>query len=146
MTQAKGQAVLITGSREFDQVEMVRAELLRLNRPAFVIHGGAIGADRIAADCIQGDRKDRNNPNGIQGLIEVRVPYLVMEGKRGGHLRNRAMLDILLALRDSDYECWGIAFHHDIHNPSPGTAGMVKLLDGANFVVVHVDAQTGQQF
>lgn len=125
---------------------MVRQELIRLDRPTFVLHGGAQGADRLAADCIHGDRNRREKPNGIEGLIEVRVPYLTMDQKRGGHTRNQAMLDILVAMRSAGYDCWGIAFHHDIKNPSPGTNGMVKLLNSMNFSVVHVDEKTNQQY
>lgn len=139
--------LLTTGSREFDRMDMVRAELIRLDRPTFVMHGGAIGADRLVADCIQGDRRQRNSPpDGIKGLIEIRLPYLSMEEKRGGHKRNEAMIEVLVAMRDAGYDCRGMAFHHDIKNPSAGTAGMVRLLNLHNFSVVHIDGKTGGGF
>ena len=125
-------------------MDLIRQELIRLDRPTFVMHGGAIGSDRLVADCIQGDRRNRNAPpDGIKGLIEMRLPYLSMEEKRGGHKRNEAMLEVLVAMRDAGYDCWGMAFHYDIKNPSPGTNGMVKLLNSQNFSVVHIDGKTG---
>ena len=147
MANAKGRVLLTTGSREFDRKDLVLAELTELERPTFVMHGGAKGADRLVADCIQGDRNPRSErPNGIKGLIEVRLPYLAMEQKRGGHKRNEAMLEMLVAMRDAGYDCWGMAFHYDIKNPSPGTNGMVKLLNSENFSVVHIDGMTGGSY
>lgn len=102
-----------------------------------------MGADRLVADAIHGDRRDREKPNGIEGLIEVRMPYMTMKGKVGGHARNAAMLELLCTFRDAGYDCWAIAFHADIKNPSPGTNGMVKLLNSENFSIVHIDGKTG---
>lgn len=108
------------------------------------MHGGAIGADRLVADCIQGSRQRDATPDGIKGLIEIRVPYLAMGQKRGGHQRNEAMVELLLAMREAGYECWGMAFHHDIQNPSPGTSGMIRLLNQGDFAIVHIDGASGQ--
>lgn len=131
-TSAKGHVVLITGSREFDRADLIAAEIAGIPRPAIIMHGGSRGADFLASTEIH------KHP----GLVEVRVPYLKFHEKRGGHFRNTEMLRILEVFRDAGYECWGIAFHHDIKNPSPGTANMAKQLSQANFGVVHIDGKT----
>jgi hypothetical protein len=114
------------------------------------MHGGAKGADRLVSTVIQGEydpnRKPQAKPNGIDGLIEIRVPYLSMQLRRGGHKRNEAMLQILSSFRELGWDCHAMAFHYDIHNPSPGTNGMVELLDKAKFQVTHIDQQSGQVF
>lgn len=141
MSEYQGHVLLTTGSREFTNMGLVKQELARLPRPTFVIHGGAKGADRLVSEAIQGPWQEdhRSKPDGLSGLIEVRVPYLRMEEKRGGHARNEAMLQMLVAFREAGYDCWAIAFHADIQNPSPGTNGMIKLLNGENFSIIHVD-------
>lgn len=133
---AKGRIVLTTGSREFTKQQLVETELQQLPTPCFVLHGGARGADRLVSDCI----------HTIEGLTELRVPYLGFHGKRGGHLRNAKMLELLTVFRDQGYDCWALAFHEDIKNPSPGTAGMMKLLNAANFSIVHIDSRSGAGF
>lgn len=80
--------VLITGSREFDDmdamIEAVRAEVID---PVctLIIHGAARGADTLA-DTLA---------NRVPGLYAVKVPAAWdRDGKRAGHLRNSAMLDL----------------------------------------------------
>jgi hypothetical protein len=136
INSAKGRIVLTTGSREFTKQQLVEAELQQLPTPTLVMHGGARGADRLVSECI----------HTIEGLTEIRVPYLGVAGKRGGFLRNSEMLKILMVFRDQGYDCWALAFHDDIRNPSPGTSGMVKLLNGADFTVVHIDGRSGSGF
>lgn len=127
-------------------MDLVQQELKQLSRPAFVMHGGAKGADRLVSDAIHGTQDRFVNPDGIKGLVEIKVPYLSMGLKRGGYQRNEYMLEILLVFRDAGYDCWGMAFHRDIKEPSPGTNMMVKLLTDHDFVIVHVDGMTGQGF
>lgn len=129
----KGRVVICTGSREFDDANRVKYELELLETPSFVIHGGQRGADRLVSDAI----------HEIDGLTEVRLPYLRKNDKRGGHIRNSRMVELGVAMRDAGYEVWGIAFHFDIEKPTPGTAGMVRLLNAANFSVIHIDQQKG---
>lgn len=142
--------LLTTGSREFDDIGLVRSELQRLITPHYVMHGGAKGADRLVSTVIQGEydpgRKPHQKPDGIEGLIEIRVPYLSMQLRKGGHRRNEAMLQILCTMRSAGWDCSAMAFHFDIHNPSPGTNGMVELLDKEKFTIIHVDQQSGQVF
>jgi hypothetical protein len=132
----KGRIVLITGSREFTKQKMVEEELLNIQTPAFILHGGARGADRLAAEVI----------HTIDGLTEMRMQYLNYHGKKGGYLRNKKMLEVMMVFRDQGYDCWALAFHEDIKNPSPGTSGMVRLLTDEDFVVVHIDGKSGYGF
>lgn len=129
---AIGHVVLITGSREFDRADLIAAEIANLPRPCIVLHGGARGADFLAS----------NEVHKHPALVEVRVPYMRFYEKRGGHFRNTEMLKILQVFKAAGYECWALAFHQDIKNPSPGTANMVKQLSQADFSVVHIDAKT----
>lgn len=135
--------VLTTGSREFTSRKLVHQELSLLT-PSYIMHGGAMGADRLVSEVIHGERMKPET--GLKGLIELRVPYLNTHGQKGGHVRNRYMLNLLEGLREVGWECWAIAFHYDIKNPTPGTAGMVRLLQGADFSIVHVDEQHNQVY
>ena len=136
--------VIITGSRDFDREDLMRQELEALPSGTIVMHGGARGADWLAMKLIQGDRYDAKNPkpnNGISGLVEVRVPYISTLGKKGGHERNRVMLEMALAMRDSGYDLWVLAFHADGANLSPGTRHMVGIANDADLSVIHIDAK-----
>ena len=133
---SKGRIVLITGSREFTKQKMVEDELLNIPTPAFILHGGARGADRLAAEAI----------HTIDGLTEIRMQYLNYHGKKGGYLRNKKMLEVMEVFRAQGFECWALAFHDDIKNPSPGTSGMVRLMAEADFSVVHIDEKSGYGF
>lgn len=136
MNNSKGRIVLITGSREFTKQELVEEELLNIQTPAYILHGGARGADRLASEVV----------HTINGLTEIRMQYLNYHGKRGGHLRNKEMLKVMQVFRDQGWECWALAFHEDIKNPSPGTAGMIRLMTEADFTVVHIDGKSGYGF
>lgn len=82
----------------------------------------------------------------MNGLTEIRVPYLAKLEKKGGWERNKKMREILDVFHSQGYDCWALAFHEDIKNPSPGTSGMVKLLKEGNYAIVHIDGRTGQGY
>ena len=75
--------VLVCGSRTWRDADRIRFKLRELPRGTVIIHGGARGADRIAAEIAH-----------ALGLEER--PYLPdwdTHGKRAGMVRNVAMLD-----------------------------------------------------
>ncbi|MFC4245121.1 DUF2493 domain-containing protein [Gryllotalpicola reticulitermitis] len=84
--------ILVTGSRELTDRELVRAALNAAVRdlraaghlgPVVVVHGDARGADRIARDLARSARvADEAHPADWDGL-----------GKSAGHTRNQAMAD-----------------------------------------------------
>jgi len=138
MTTDPRRVLLTTGSREFDREDLVRKELLLLERPIIIMHGGAKGADRLVSQVIQGEHMS-DPPTGQPGMFEVKVPYLQAYGRRGGHKRNEIMVKMLCGFRDAGYDCWAMAFLYDILVPSPGTAGMVRWLHRYDFAVVHIN-------
>lgn len=79
--------VLICGSRGWMDERAIAERVLQLPIDAIVIQGGAKGADQIAGDCAEG-----------RGLFvaEMRCGkyHWRMFGKRAGHMRNTAMLDL----------------------------------------------------
>lgn len=131
-TTARGRLVLITGAKEFEDQELIEDELALIERPAFIMNGGQRGADFTAGQAT----------HMFKGFTEVRVPYLRIEEKQGGWIRNQKMLEIMQVFREVGYEVWVMAFYNDINNPTPGTSNMVKLAKKADFVIVYIDGMS----
>lgn len=110
--------VLVTGDREWDDVETVVAVLSLLPKGTVVVHGAARGADTIA------------------GLVAKELGFSVVEypadwkkfGKSAGPIRNRQMV------RDEALKGWPIelvlAFHNNLEK-SKGTKDMVSVAESA---------------
>jgi hypothetical protein len=77
-----GLRVLVTGGRSFDDFEMVRAAIEKLPLGTLVIHGGARGADTLAAGAASN-----------RGLKTLAYRADWRRGKRAGPERNQRMLD-----------------------------------------------------
>jgi len=80
--------VLITGSREFSDIEIARTALSdarwSLGPDLVVVHGGARGADRLLAVMA-----------GQLGFVtEVHPANWTANGKAAGFIRNQAMVDL----------------------------------------------------
>lgn len=88
--------VLVTGSRTWADTLVIRERLSQLPDDAIVIHGDAMGADRIAdAQAV------------MLGLLTERHPALWERyGKRAGFIRNQEMVDagadLVLAFWDGE--------------------------------------------
>jgi hypothetical protein len=99
--------VLVTGSRDLVTIGAVRDRISALSLDDVLIHGGARGADTLAAVCAR-----------ERGMWVVEVAcggtHWRRFGRRAGHLRNVVMLDL-----DPDLV---IAFWD---GSSPGTRGMM---------------------
>ena len=78
------------------------------------IHGNATGADECCDEMAS-----------RLGYPRLRVPYFGFLGRSGGPVRNRYMLDVLLALMETGTEVAVEAFHDDL-TKSKGTLDMVK--------------------
>ena len=78
--------VIVCGGRDFDEYELLETvldEILRLEQDITIIHGGARGADRLAGQY----SKDR-------GYATVVFPADWDKHKKGaGYIRNQRMLD-----------------------------------------------------
>jgi YspA, cpYpsA-related SLOG family len=86
--------VLVTGSRDWERRDIIRERLVRLPEGVEILHGGARGADTMAAEIARS-----------LGIPERAVlPDWDNEGSRAGVLRNVAMLeeepDLVLAFWD----------------------------------------------
>lgn len=86
----KERRVLVTGSRDWEDRDLVEAALLAETDPSglpmVLIHGGARGLDRVAADLA-----------GVLGWREVPFPVKKADwryhGRAAGPLRNQKMVD-----------------------------------------------------
>ena len=114
--------ILITGSREWTDREAIRRALIEAGQSAgvhpqavTVVHGGARGADRIAAELA---REFGCN-------VEVHVADWDQHGKAAGHRRNAEMVaasaDVCLAFPMGE---------------SRGTRGCMRLAEQAGIPVV----------
>ena len=101
--------VLITGSRDWDDVETIREELAKLPSDAIIVHGGARGADLIAGSIW----KSRGGK-----VIETKADWERF-GKAAGPIRNKQMLDEFPL-------AYALAFRKGLS--SKGTQHMVSLL------------------
>lgn len=75
--------VAVTGGRDFDDDKAVHRALSRLPRHAVLVHGGARGADRKAAEWWAG----RGRP------VEEHKADWQRHGRGAGHIRNQRMVD-----------------------------------------------------
>ena len=116
-------AVLVTGSREWDDGRMISDRLSRYPDGTILIHGDAKGADRLSSVL----------SNGLK-MVEVKVPYIGWMGKSGGQARNNYMLAILLGFKEQERSVRVEAFHDDLKN-SKGTIGMMRMAKKAGVSV-----------
>lgn len=73
--------IVVTGSREWTDVETIRAWLERLPKETRIAHGACRGADTIAGDV-----------GAELGFQVVSYPVDWSQGPKGGPIRNAAML------------------------------------------------------
>lgn len=107
--------VLVTGDREWDDIELIAETLEKLPHDTIVIHGAARGADRIAgvvADAL--------------GFTVRDYPADWERYKKGaGPVRNRQMFKA--EHRPEEPIDKAFAFHNNIES-SKGTADMIRVL------------------
>lgn len=114
-------AVIICGSRHWDDRATIAAFVRRLPAGTLILHGDCpSGADRLA------DEECR-----AIGLPVWPMAFFYEKGRKGGPLRNAAMLRVLLSLRDSGYRCGVAAFPLG----GPGTRDMTQRADRAGVPV-----------
>ncbi len=107
-------AVIICGSRVFNDRTLISHVVFNNSLPDFIVTGGAEGADSIG-----------------ESLADFHdIPLIVMRaqwdkhGRAAGPIRNAGMLDVLNALRECGWETMVYAFPL---GKSPGTRGMIRL-------------------
>ena len=105
--------VLVTGDREWDDIETVVAALEQLPRDTIVVHGACRGADSICA--VVAEELGMPKPRGYPADWDKFK-------KAAGPIRNQQMLDS--EHRESEPIDLCLAFHNDFEN-SKGTRDMV---------------------
>lgn len=105
---------LVTGDRNWANVEVIASEMSSWPIETILIHGDARGADRIARAVAE-----------TLGMEHRPYPYISELGKRGGPARNRQMVRENIDIVEI------VAFHDDIVN-SKGTKDMLKVGRAAN--------------
>ena len=117
--------VLITGSREWTDGEVIYAALSKLPKSTIIVHGAARGADTYAESAAT-----------QLGLSMDRYPAdWNTHGKAAGPFRNQQMLDAGVDLV--------LAFHPDLDS-SKGTRDMVNRAMKAGIPVVLFVASRGE--
>lgn len=76
--------VIVTGGRDYDNPDVVRSELSVLDEGTIIVHGGARGADTLAAQ-IAGE---------MGFVVEEHKADWKRHGKGAGPIRNQKMLDL----------------------------------------------------
>ncbi len=111
--------VLVTGSRDWtDYGAIADALILYEPRDLIVLHGGARGADSLAARwCKQ------------HGVNQWVLPYFGDEGRRGGGIRNQGLVNVARALHVVGYRCFAEAF---LLPQSIGTRDCLRRIRRAN--------------
>ena len=108
-------AVLVTGDRNWHDQDLVGAKMGAFPDGTLFIHGNAVGADQCC-----------DEEASRMGYPRVRVPYFSHLGRAGGPVRNKYMLEILLALGQAGAEIEVLAFHDNIFR-SKGTKHMLQI-------------------
>jgi hypothetical protein len=129
-------AVIVTGDRNADYNEWWNIVDHMITRslhgdPLVVIHGGATGIDSLV--------------NSVRGVDNPWISVVPMpaqwdaHGKKAGPMRNRAMLNVLMTLKEHGYDVAVFAFHDNI-DTSRGTKNMVNIALNRGVRVLRFDS------
>ena len=135
-------AILVTGSRDWTDREAIRGALLPWKYAAetgvaFLIHGDCGQRDQQGvavhgADLLAADRA------AYWGWTLLPMPAQWRRGKHDGPARNQRMVDVLLALQRSGYDCHVRAF------PLPSSKGTWDCVRRARRAGFEVDIREGE--
>lgn len=122
--------VLITGSREWKDIEIIRKVIKDIGMIALLIHGDCRGADKLAGKV------------AMESKIPISIhPYKQELGLRGGPIRNQEMVNLL---KKQDGKKIVLAFHDDLTR-SKGTKNCIKLALKAGLSVLFIDSKGSVQ-
>lgn len=107
----RGQAVLVTGSREWTDEGFIYRRMALYRRGTVLFHGAARGADTIAA-----------NIGRALGFQVIGHSYFSDLGQSGGHYRNKLLVTVLCTYRDFEFSVAVEGF------PLPGGSGTQNCL------------------
>lgn len=144
--------VLVTGSRDWSDWNMIRNTLLALNdNEAYVdymlYHGAARGADTMTAYTVEhdGEVKDEATPNRDNRFVHWSVRAFPAEwdlfGKRAGFLRNEQMVNTILADADRrDGTVDNVVCVAFIQNHSRGATMCADLAEKAGIKTIRLES------
>ena len=116
-------AVLVTGGRDYADIDAVDAVVNELPPETLIVNGGADGADSLV------------NEAAIKyGYPCATLPFYHWHGRAGGHIRNGDMVEIVRALRDAGWLVKVVAFPG-----GRGTANCVQQARAAGLPIQHVE-------
>lgn len=133
MARKKAPVILVSGSRAWgeERAHVIRRELAQFPKGSWVIHGAQRrrDPDSYASDTPIWFGVDYWADRIAQeiGMLRITVPFAKHLGPAGGPVRNQAMVDIAVALRDAGHEVSGLFFHDDIEGGSRGAKGCRDL-------------------
>lgn len=111
-------AVLVTGSREWTEPLVIASRLAGYPSGTILLHGGARGADTMAANWAR-----------VRGWNVWELPYFSDLGKAGGHARNGCLVNLLVTLQRAGFRCAVEAFPR---GASPGTRGCIRNVEATS--------------
>ena len=128
----KGKHIVLIacGSRTWKNKDLVWQTLDKLVEPyAFVtlIEGGAKGADAFSAWWVRNRAKKASETSNTQPFIHIKVePHWGANDKMAGPIRNRMMLQLLLASSADHYLVVAFKEDFDLSTNKGGTEDMVR--------------------
>jgi hypothetical protein len=121
-------AVLVCGSRNWTDRELIRARLVNYPRGTILIHGDCGARDKRTGRAVRGADLLAAEIAEELGLIQVPMPARwTVQGKLAGPIRNKAMVEVLCRLRWCGYRVAVEAFPLP---SSKGTWNTVHLSEG----------------
>lgn len=121
--QAGHLRIIVTGGRDYNDRCMVEA-VMRVYDPVEVWHGGASGADQLAAQWAE---------TWLERIEEFKADWKA-HGRAAGPMRNQRMIDAAVQLRDK----FGVRFIVAAFPGGRGTADCVKRARAAGLNVLTV--------
>lgn len=119
------QVILITGSRDWTDKEMIKYALLPYaNKKVLLIHGDCRGADKLSGEVAQ----------ELEFHISASPANWSLHGRAAGPIRNREMVNQAKKFKQSGIPTIVLAFHDSLHL-SKGTKNCVTLAEKAGLEI-----------
>lgn len=118
------QIILITGSRDWADKEMIKSALLPYANKVLLIHGDCRGADKISGEVAQ----------ELGFHVSASPANWSLHGRAAGPIRNREMVNQAKKFKQSGIPTIVLAFHDSLHL-SKGTKNCVTLAEKAGLEI-----------
>jgi len=119
------QVILITGSRNWEDQELIRSALLPYaNKTVLLIHGDCRGADKLAGEVAE----------ELNFQLSVAPANWKLYGRAAGPIRNKEMVTQAKKFQESGISTIVLAFHDSLHL-SKGTKSCVEMAIKAGLTI-----------